>query len=132
MMKRRAALLLAIMMILAAAPILPVSALGRGDAARLCLEGSGTKEEPYLIRTGEELCALSAAVNAGSDLEGVYIELADDIELYEKDWQPIGSGPRRGFAGSFDGRGHSVYGMTVDKYFAFFKIEDAHDRADCC
>ena len=114
MMKRRAALLLAIMMILAAAPILPVSALGRGDAARLCLEGSGTKEEPYLIRTGEELCALSAAVNAGSDLEGVYIELADDIELYEKDWQPIGSGPRRGFAGSFDGRGHSVYGMTVD------------------
>lgn len=68
------------------------------------------------ISLPEELATLAHAVNNG-DLSGrkdVTVRLTADIDLTGFWWVPIGFGDSE-FAGVFDGCGHTVRGMTVDK-----------------
>lgn len=87
--------------------------------------GDGTKGNPILIRTADELAYLARQVNAGRDLQlgkygpienqgnftGIYFALAADIDLNGHNWTPIGTA---GFRGHFDGDGHVVSGLVVD------------------
>ena len=68
------------------------------------------------ITTAEELAAFAAAVNAGTSYSGKTVQLAADINLANKPWTPIGAcdGPAY-FQGTFDGQGHTIYGLNVDK-----------------
>ena len=76
--------------------------------------GSGTKEDPYLIRSELELRALAAQVNGGSDYADKHFKLWTDITLTSGDWIPIGSDIRP-FNGLFDGTGKKVSNLEIDR-----------------
>ena len=68
------------------------------------------------ISLPEELATLAFAVNRG-ELSGrtdVTVRLTADIDLTGFRWVPIGFGDSE-FAGVFDGCGHTVRGMTLQK-----------------
>ena len=91
--------------------------------------GSGTQQDPYLITNGSELMYLSRAVKNGNSFYGKHFRMTADIRLNDtSDWQdwdilygpenafePIGSYENSSnysaFRGSFDGGGHTVYGL---------------------
>ena len=79
-------------------------------------QGSGTEEDPYLLKTAQDLAYLSSIVNSGESYEGSVFKMAADIEL-PAGWTPIGATKdgsddiQRGknlnaFRGTFDGDGH--------------------------
>lgn len=97
-------------------PILPVITLpdsawdGTSDTV---WNGSGTKANPYLITTAQELAGLAAKVNEGNLYQGKYFKLTADIRLVKdklRFWTPIGN-KNNMFRGSFDGDGHVVLGL---------------------
>lgn len=74
------------------------------------------------ISTADELQAFRDAVNAGDDFAGKTVTLAADIDLSGVAWTPIGASMRSGsgvaagstpFAGTFDGGGHTISGLTI-------------------
>lgn len=85
--------------------------------------GSGTKDDPYIIKSAEQLSLLSSSVSAGDGFGGKYIRLDADIALNgtgdllwtenAKKWTPIGN-PNTAFDGFFDGNGHTVSGAYID------------------
>lgn len=87
--------------------------------------GTGTYDDPYLISTPEQLAKLAKDCDNGEDffdamnLENQYFKMTDDIDLDGRDWEPIGGfrglGGMAAFRGSFDGDGHSILNMRVNK-----------------
>ena len=76
-----------------------LAALSEGGA-----DGAGTQDDPYLIKTEEDLLAVGNAPAA-------FYRLENDISLTAESWTPIGlSTP---FSGVFDGNGHTVSGLRV-------------------
>lgn len=70
--------------------------------------GDGSKADPYVISTEEHLRAFAAATVSGKLVTANrYFRLGADIALSGA-WTPI-----HNFAGSFDGDGHTVSGMTI-------------------
>lgn len=64
--------------------------------------GSGTRNDPYLISTAQQLAQFRDQVNRGdSDL---CAKLVADIDLGGQSWEPIGL-TRTGYTGTFDGCG---------------------------
>ena len=74
--------------------------------------GDGTEASPYIIDDGEMLAWLAQEVNKASSVKSVYVELADDINLDNNTWTPIGKDFHE-FQGSFDGKGYTVSGINV-------------------
>ena len=74
--------------------------------------GEGTKESPYILRTADQLRGFAGSLTEHIDYSGTYIELADDIDISDSEWTPIGDSSVV-FNGSFDGKGHAVKGMTI-------------------
>ncbi len=88
------------------------------------LDGQGTRENPYLIKTAADLGYLSANYKSGtndgdSSWAGKYYSLQNDIDLTGKAWQPIGASTENAFSGVFDGNGFAIYGMTCSLQFSF-------------
>ena len=82
-------------------------------------EGAGTKEEPYLISSAQQLAGLSYLVltqNARYS-DRYYLQTAD-IDLAGKNFFPIGSyiadsyGQFKMFSGHYDGGGYNIYNLT--------------------
>ncbi len=68
--------------------------------------GKGTKAEPYLISTAEEL-------NHIRNMRDKHFKLIADIDLsVYPNWAPIGSSTSK-FTGSFDGNGHTIGNLTI-------------------
>ncbi|MBR5134081.1 MAG: dockerin type I repeat-containing protein [Clostridia bacterium] len=137
-MKRKfTALFLALMMILGAMPLATVSAVADeaiwdGSIATNFERGSGTKEDPYVIVNGAQLALLAQQVNGGERYRDRYFVLGADIVLNDVSdvadwdtnapdnrWTPIGLTPDNAFEGSFDGKGHTVYGVYIDMQAKF-------------
>lgn len=93
--------------------------------------GNGTEASPYLIYSVNSLTKLSYDVNTGTTYAGVYFKLIANINLSGYSWVPIGghygsgsayfdstfgwqSTADRYFAGSFDGNGYTISGLTYD------------------
>ena len=76
------------------------------------VDGTGAQNDPYLISSEAGLRYLQAQVASGKTYAGQYIKLTSDIAL-TGEWTPIGSSATYAFAGSFDGNGHTISGMTV-------------------
>ena len=74
--------------------------------------GTGTQDDPYQISSEAGLRYLQAQVAAGTSYAGQYVELTSDIALTGA-WTPIGSSAALAFAGTFDGNGHTISGMTI-------------------
>ncbi len=78
-------------------------------------EGSGTKENPYIIGDAYGFATFRDDVNSGESFKGQYIKLGKDIDLSSQcggskgDWEPIGK-----FSGSFDGGGHTISGLSIE------------------
>ncbi len=75
----------------------------------------GLFAEDITISSAEELIAFQKSVNdleEGFDYSGSTIYLANDINLEDIDWIPIGT-ERRPFRGTFDGGGHWIHNLTV-------------------
>jgi len=76
-----------------------------GSYEHVQFEGSGTKEDPYIIYDEDELNAIRGKLDA-------HFKLANNIVLTET-WVPIGrlSSP---FEGSLDGNNYTISGISVD------------------
>lgn len=84
--------------------------------SRYEFEGTGTKEDPYLIWTAEGLTAMQEYVNnpAYHDLyANAYYEQVCDIDLGDVQWTPIGMSEKLAFNGVYDGNGFTVYGLSA-------------------
>ena len=74
--------------------------------------GTGAQDDPYQISSEAGLRYLQAQVAAGTTYAGEYVELTSDIAL-TGEWTPIGSSATLAFAGTFNGNGHTISGMTI-------------------
>ena len=78
---------------------------------------AGTEADPYLIETAEHLAGLAKLVSDGNDFKDKYVLLTRDITMAGREWSPIGwmraYGDLAGLAGTFDGGGHSITGITI-------------------
>lgn len=88
----------------------------------LSFDGDGSSSSPFLIRTAEDLAELAEKVNNGSSYRENYFVLMNDIDLTEllsgsgEGWLPIGSfADNRHFGGVFDGAGHTVSGLWLNR-----------------
>lgn len=83
--------------------------------------GQGTLQDPYQIKSAQDLQALAADVNAGKTFNGVYFKMTSDVNLgnvcsekLNKSWTPIGTTGTDGFSGFFDGDNHVVSGLYIN------------------
>lgn len=93
--------------------------------------GVGTKENPYLIKTAEDLVVFADRINHPDEDDNAkyldaYFRLAADIDMTGRDWTPAGQvvtvneGEEgevtyHGFSGTFDGAGHKITNLKVTK-----------------
>ncbi|MDE6590261.1 MAG: hypothetical protein K2K53_07995, partial [Oscillospiraceae bacterium] len=124
MKKRIPSLLLALCMVFALLPGSALAADGTLMPAGVVFQqlkqspftfagGSGTREDPYLVSTPDQLNAIRQGLDK-------HYKLANDIDLSTwGNWLPIGDevlnryGEATPFTGSFDGAGHVISGMTI-------------------
>ena len=75
-------------------------------------EGEGTEGNPYLIKTVDDMVALSDYVADGVDFAGKYIKMVNDITLPDKAgddaWVPLGISTAKPFSGTFDGNNKTL------------------------
>lgn len=105
------------------------------DTAEPWTHGSGTEEDPYLIETPQNLAYLAEMVNSEPYHWPVEYRFADtcflltaDIDLGGQNglsWDPIGSrlkfASRVFFSGHFDGGGHTISNMRMDKSDTYYR-----------
>ncbi|WP_352400828.1 S-layer homology domain-containing protein [Anaerotignum sp.] len=85
--------------------------------------GAGTSEDdPYLIKTAEDLAKLAELVNAGTSPyadSGIYYKLQNNLELSDyatgEGWTPIGRGSTKPFKGTFDGNDQTITGLAINR-----------------
>ena len=94
--------------------------------------GTGILGDPYIIKTADQLAFLADQVNSGTNYPGEYIKLGNNIDLSSyaagEGWNPIGyminMGPRQAFQGNFDGDGHTITNLSMNRpnenYIALF------------
>ena len=91
--------------------------LNQGEANGVSFDGgSGTPEDPYIISTAEQLDAVR-------DNPSASYKLVRDIDLKDylnqknnpKGWEPIGRPSYAGYEGTFDGGGHKISGLWMDR-----------------
>ncbi len=68
-------------------------------------------ENVLTINTAEELSCFASSVNNGTDYKGQTVVLANDINLDNKAWIPIGNSTNK-FKGTFDGNNKTIYNLT--------------------
>ena len=69
------------------------------------------------ISTAEGLFYFAKKANAGNNFAGKTVKLANDIDLNNKKWTPIGIYDKANtlFKGTFDGQNHAVTGLKVEE-----------------
>lgn len=76
--------------------------------------GSGTSDDPFIVRTADQLEQVRDMVNKGYSFKNQYIAQTSDIDLSEaQNWVPIGEySSDNQFSGTYDGRGHVIKNMN--------------------
>lgn len=74
--------------------------------------GDGTQEQPYIIKTEQQLRDFAKSLNDKIDYTNKYVALGGNIKLSNEAWYPVG-GSDYLFNGTFDGKGYTVSGMTL-------------------
>lgn len=75
----------------------------------------GTRCNPYLIQDERDLQNLAEQVNDGRDFEGCYFVQTNNIDLEGQAWIPIGKSEKTPFNGIYDGQGHTISNLCIDK-----------------
>lgn len=90
------------------------------------LRGGGTKYNPYLVSSYEDIVKLRDMVDNGNSLGGVYFRQTEDITFPDGiNWNPIGSldDLNHAFAGIYDGNGHTLSNVySEDQYAGVFSL----------
>ena len=71
------------------------------------IEGNGS----YTVTSADGLINVAELVNGGKT--DINITLGKNIDLTGKGWTPIGTNDEKRYKGTFDGRGHTIKGLTV-------------------
>ena len=74
--------------------------------------GDGTKENPYIIASEQQLFDFNKSLNADEDYAGAYVALGSDIK-FTKEWTLTGGNTPYPFSGVFDGRGYTISGLKI-------------------
>ena len=85
------------------------------------IEDNGT----YTVTSADGLMNVAELVNGGKT--DINITLDKNIDLTGKDWTPIGTNYEKRYKGTFDGRGHTIKGLTVttnDQFVGLFGYLD--------
>ncbi len=79
------------------------------------LEGNGTKNDPYLISSVEDLVLFRDNVNDGYLYEEEYVRQTVDLDLSSiENWIPIGEyGEENRFYGYYEGAGHTISNLNI-------------------
>lgn len=78
--------------------------------------GTGTKNDPYVIRNAAQLACLAQQVNGGTTYEGVYFNLMSNLNLKHKKFSGIGNSASNTFAGTFDSNGYCISNVTISSF----------------
>ena len=79
----------------------------------------------YTVTSADGLMTVAELVNGGKT--DINITLDKDIDLTGKGWTPIGTNYEKRYKGTFDGRGHTIKGLTVttnDQFVGLFGYLD--------
>ncbi len=105
--------------------------------------GNGTKDNPYIIKTPDEFVYFKTLIEGDNykAYQDKYYALDDDLNFGDKSFSSIGiidlkdnDTEEKIFKGYFDGRGHSIFNLKIDKevvidntsyYSLFTKTENA-------
>ena len=93
------------------------------------LEGEGTVDNPYELKTLTELELFRNKVNAGDNHAGKYVKLSADVILAAtrsaNNWEPIGT-KANPFKGTFDGADYTISNLVVEgeNYVGLFGYAD--------
>lgn len=93
-------------------------------------EGEGTEQSPFLLKTKDDILTLQDITNnKGQYFAGTYFKLANDIDMeYDESFVGICFDPVAAtdcmFAGTFDGDGHSITRLLLDKVVWTTRPED--------
>ena len=107
-MKRK--ILVFLLALCLAAALVPVTAF----AGAMFGGGTGTKDDPWLITSRDDLIALADRLNSDvtatnyNNFNGCYFKQTADIDLTGVKWEPIGYSGDTCFAGNYDGDGHII------------------------
>ena len=85
------------------------------------IEGNGS----YTVTSADGLINVAELVNGGKT--DINITLDKNIDLTGKGWTPIGTNYENRYKGTFDGRGHTIKGLTVttnDQFVGLFGYLD--------
>lgn len=85
--------------------------------------GTGTQEDPYIIKTAKQLAYFRDQVNSKNTYANKYIKLDANIDLANIDWKPIGESTTYYFEGNFDGNNKKIYNLNItsDTYNQSYK-----------
>lgn len=100
---------------------IPVSVFAKEqDSKEYEFEGNGTKYDPYLISSYEDLSGLRDIVDSGNNLNGKYFRQTADIVFPDgENWNPIGAlMTGYEFAGLYDGSGHTLSNIYCEDQYA--------------
>ena len=79
----------------------------------------------YTVTSADGLMTVAELVNGGKT--DINITLGENIDLTGKGWTPIGTNYETRYKGTFDGRGHTIKGLTVttnDQFVGLFGYLD--------
>lgn len=94
------------------------SICGHNDGTIATWSGNSSQNLPEIVEnvltltTPEELASFSQEVNNGTDYKGVTVVLANDVNLNNLLWTPIGNSTNK-FKGTFDGNNKTIYNLTA-------------------
>ncbi len=87
-----------------------------GESSGRFDSGTGSRSDPYVIKTGGQLAFLAELSGRGENFENTYFVLGEDIILGDGtvscEWTPVGDAENP-FNGVFDGCGRSITGLSV-------------------
>lgn len=72
---------------------------------------TGTEEDPWILRTLEDVCAFTEM--SAAELSGKYVELGADIDMQSYD-RPAAGGEELIYDLHFDGKGHKISNMGIN------------------
>ena len=97
----------------------PVGAADTWDGTSSTTWYGDGSAETFTLNTAEDLAGLASLVNSGTSFSGKTVYLADDINLADLGWTPIGyrtdyvTDGTRPFEGIFDGGYHRISGLKI-------------------
>ena len=75
---------------------------------RLFAGGTGTEEDPYILKSAQHWANMAATASKNSNWDGVYFQLGSDINFANKAVTPINT-----FKGTVDGKGYTLSNAKI-------------------